>query len=77
MSELKKSDAQWYCQKNPEAERFYDIFFAICKKYHVSWVSASAKEKAFIEEVARVTYERDRAIRLGLPLGEVRAAFVS
>ena len=77
MGELKKSDAQWYCRKDPEAERFYDLFFAICQKYHVSWASASAKEKAFIEEVTRVTYERERAIRLGLPLSEVRAAFAS
>lgn len=74
---MKKSDAQWYCRKDPEAERFYDLFFSIFQKYHVSWASASEKEKAFIEEVTRVTYERDRAIRLGLPLSEVRAAFAS
>ena len=38
---------------------------------------ATPKEKSFIEEVTRVTYERDRAQRLGLPLSEVRPSFAS
>ena len=71
------SDAEWYCRRDAEEDRFYDIFFKLCRKYDVSWASASEKEKAFIEEVTRVTYERDRAIRLGLPLDEVRPAFAS
>ncbi len=69
------SDAEWYCRKDPEAERFYEIFFQLCQKYRVRWASASPKEKAFIEEVSRVTYERDRALRHGTPLADVRPAF--
>ena len=72
-----KSDAEWYFRKDPEAERFYDIFFQLCRKYNIRWASASDKERAFIEEITRVTYERDRAVRLGLPLSEVRSAFAS
>ena len=71
------SDAEWYCRKDPEEERFYAIFFALCRKYHVSWASADEKEKAFIEEVSRVTYERDKALRLGQPLADIRPAFAS
>ena len=71
------SDAEWYCRKDPEEDRFYEIFFELCQKYHVRWASASQKERAFIEEVTRVTYERERAKRLGLPLTEVRPAFAS
>ena len=71
------SDAEWYCRKDPEADRFYEIFFKMCRKYHVSWRSASEKERLFIEEVSRVTYERDRATRLGLPVDSVRSAFAS
>ena len=62
------SDAAWYCRKDAEEERFYEIFFQLCRKYSVRWASATPKEKSFIEEVNRVTYERDRAQRLGLPL---------
>ena len=71
------SEAESYCRKDPDAERFYDIFFKLCRKYSVSWASADEKEKRFIEEVTRVTYERDRALRLGLPLEDIRPAFVS
>lgn len=70
------SDAAWYCRKEPEEDRFYEIF-QLCRQYRVHWASATPKEKGFIEEVTRVTYERDRAQRLGLPLSEVRPSFAS
>lgn len=71
------SDAEWYCREDAEAERFYHFFFKLCRKFDVSWTSASEKEKAFIEELTRVAYERDRAIRFGEPLSEIRPAFAS
>ena len=79
MNEVKKipSDAEWYCRQDSETERFYNIFFKLCRKYTISWASADEKEKAFIEEVTRVTYERDKAIREGHPLSEIRPAFAS
>lgn len=79
MSMEKKSayDAAWYCQKDPEKERFYAIFFQMCRKYHVSWASATEKERQFISELTRVTYEREKALRLGLPLETVHPSFVS
>jgi hypothetical protein len=60
-----------------EEERFYDIFFQICRKYGVRWASADEKERQFVEEVTRVTYERDRALRLGLPMSAVRPSFAT
>ncbi len=39
----------------------------MCRKYAVRWASADEKERRFIEEITRVTYERERAIKLGLP----------
>jgi hypothetical protein len=71
------SDAQWYCRQDTEEDRFYEIFFQLCRKYRVSWASASDKERQFIEEITRVTYERDKAIRLGLPVTAIKPAFVS
>lgn len=75
--EKSASDAEWYCRKDPEAERFYAIFFQMCRKYRVRWAGADERERRFIEEVTRVTYERDRAVRLGLPLTDVRPSFAS
>lgn len=71
------SDAEWYCRKDAEADIYYTLFFRLCRKYHISWPSASEEEKAFIEEVTRVTYERGRAQRLGLPIDKVQPAFAS
>lgn len=68
-------DAEWYCRKDPEGDRFYEIFFQMCRKYGVRWASADEKERQFIEEVTWVTYERERAVRRGLPLSNVRPAF--
>ena len=71
------SAAEEYFRRDPEEERFYEIFFKLCRKYSVSWAGADEKDKRFIEEVTRVTYERDRALRLGLPLEDIRPAFAS
>ena len=67
------SDAEWYCRDDEEERRFYDIFFMICRKYNISWASAGRKEKAFIEEVTRATYEHDYAVRNGLPADNIMA----
>ncbi len=69
------SDAQWYCRKDPEKERFYEIFFSLCRKYNVRWASADEKERAFIEEVTRVTYDWDKAKRQGLSVKMIRPSF--
>lgn len=70
-----QSDAAWYCRKDEESDRYYEIFFQLCRKFNIRWTSATEKERGFIEEVTRVTYERDRAIRLGLPLSDITPSF--
>ena len=49
----------------------------MCQKYAVRWASADEKERHFIEEITRITYERERAFRLGLPLSDIRPTFTS
>ena len=75
--ERPSSDAVWYCRKDSESERFYHIFFWLCRKYNIHWASADEKERQFIEEVTRITYERDKALRLGLSLCNIRPSFAS
>lgn len=69
--------AELYCRRDSEKERFFETFFQMCRKYGVRCASADEKERRFIEEVTRVTYERERAVWLGLPLTDVRPSFVS
>ena len=40
------SDAAWYCRKDAEEERFYEIFFQLCRKYSVRWASATPKGRS-------------------------------
>ena len=52
------SDAEWYCRREPEEERFYAILFALCRERDVSWASADEETKAAIEAAARKAYEQ-------------------
>ena len=66
-----------YLQSAKNDAEYYTIFFQMCRKFHIDWASASEKEKAFIEEVVRVTYERSRAEKNGSSPDEVRPAFTA
>ena len=52
-------DAKWYFTHETEEDRlWYRTFFAMCRKFGVSWSKASEEQKAFIEEITRINYER-------------------
>ena len=40
------SDAAWYCRHDPEEERFYEIFFKLCKKSTMSDGPVQTKKKS-------------------------------
>ena len=57
-------DAKWYFTHESEEDRlWYQIFFSMCKKFGVSWPTATPSQKAFIEEITRFNYEREMARR--------------
>ena len=62
-----QSDAEWYCRRNPEEDRFYEIFFLMCRKYGVRWTTATLEEQRLIEKATKIAYERDRAEHSVLP----------
>ncbi len=58
------SDAEWYFTHETTEDRlWYRIFFSMCRKFGVSWPKATAAQKAFIEEISRVSFEREMAKR--------------
>lgn len=73
MNEL--TEMEFYCNTDEERERFYDIFFMLCRKYHISWPSATGKERSFIAEVTRLTYAHDKSCRDGIE--DIRPSFAS
>lgn len=66
-----------YLQDAEKDRAYYEIFFQMCRKFHVDWAAASEKEKAFVVEVTRVTYERSCAAQTGATQKSVRPAFTA
>jgi len=71
-----KSEAEAYINKNPEWDIYLKYFFTFCKKYKINYASATDKEKAFIAEVTRVTYEIDKAKRDGRNILGIKPSFL-
>ena len=73
---LPASDAEWYFTHETAEDRlWYEIFFAMCRKFKISWKQATKKQRAFIEEITRVNFDREMAKRNGLPVSQVRGFF--
>ena len=57
-------------------ERFYEIFFKLCKKYNVHDGPVQTKKKSSsFRRLWHGCLERDKAKRLGLPLSKIRPSF--
>lgn len=57
-------EARWYFTHETEEDRIWnDTFFAMCRKFGVSWAKATSAQKAFIEELTRVNFDRELAKR--------------
>ena len=67
--------AKEYFQRDPERDAFYRTFYQVCRRFNVTWSSASPEVKAFVEEVTRVTYEQEKARRNGTSLSSVKPFF--
>ena len=64
--------AKEYFQRDAERETFYRTFYQICRRFNVTWSTATPEVRAFIEEVTRVTYEQEKAKRNGVSLSTVK-----
>lgn len=68
-------DAKEYFQRDPEREAFYRTFYQICRRFNVTWSTATPEVRAFVEEATRVTYEQAKAQRSGLSPNTVKPFF--
>ena len=67
--------AQEYFQRDPERDAFYRVFYKVCRRFNVTWSTASPEVKAFVEEATRVAYEQEKARRNGEAPGTVKPFF--
>lgn len=59
-------DAKEYFQRDPERDAFYRTFYQLCRRFNVTWSTATPEVRAFVEEATRVAYEQEKAQRSGL-----------
>lgn len=55
----------WEGQRN--SELWYNTFFEICRKYSIQWSKATEKDRDFVTEMTRVTYQN----RIGVPKEQI------
>ena len=55
-TERNKNAAQYFRPQTAQRDEFYRVFFDVCRKYNIDWTTATAKERAFVEKVARAVY---------------------
>ena len=53
---------------------YTDLLFSICEQFGIRYYSAAAKERCFVEEVARVTWEWQQGRAAGV---SVRPSFTA
>lgn len=66
----------YFAMPSEQDLEYTDLLLDVCRQFGIKYYSATPKERFFAEEVARVTYERDRAQKQGLPLTMLRPSFV-
>ena len=74
---MKEELCKAYLQDAAQDKQYYEIFFGVCRKFHIDWATADEREKEFITEVTRVTYERACAVQAGVSPENVRPAFTA
>ena len=75
IDELALQAGGYFSMPTQEDIAYTDLLFDVCQQFGIRYYSASAKEKAFVEEVTRVEYEHDKARRNGVPISTVRPLF--
>lgn len=53
---------------------YTELLFDVCKQFGIRYYSATPKERAFVEEVTRVTWEKQQEAKTGVPQ-DIRPAF--
>lgn len=53
---------------------YTELLFDVCRQFGIRYYSATPKERAFVEEVTRVTWAKQQEAKTGIPQ-DIRPAF--
>ena len=74
IDELALQAGGYFSMPTQEYIAYTDLLFDVCQQFGIRYYSASAKEKAFVEEVTRVTWAKQLEAVTGIKQN-IRPAF--
>lgn len=74
IDELAAQSGGYFSMPTPEDAAYTDLLFDVCQQFGIRYYSASAKEKAFVEEITRVTWAKQQEAATGIRQN-IRPAF--
>ena len=66
IDELASQAGGYFSMPTQEDIAYTDLLFDVCRQFGIRYYSASAKEKAFVEEVTRVTWAKQQETATGI-----------
>ena len=74
LDELAEQAGGYFAMPSADDLAYTELLFDICKQFGIRYYSATPKERAFVEEVTRVTWEKQQEAKTGITQ-EIRPAF--
>ena len=74
IDELAERAGGYFSPPSAGSMAYTELLFDICQQFGIQYYSASAKEKAFVEEVTRVTWAKQQETATGIKQN-IRPAF--
>ena len=66
IDELGEQAGGCFSMPTPDDMAYTDLLFDICRQFGIRYYSATSKEKAFVEEVTRVTWAKEQESLTGV-----------
>ena len=74
IDELAEQAGGYFSMPTQDDMAYTELLFDVCQQFGIRYYSATAKEKAFVEEVTRVTWEKQQEARTGVKQ-DIRPSF--
>lgn len=74
IDELAEQAGGYFAMPFQDDMAYTDLLFDICQQFGIRYYSATPKEKAFVEEVTRVTWAKEQESLTGIKQ-DIRPAF--
>ena len=66
LDDLAAAAGGYFAMPSEEDMAYTELLFDVCRQFGIRYYSATPKEKAFVEEVTRVTWARQQEDKTGI-----------